>query len=43
MARKSIPVVDGDGHVMENWDDLLQYMPDAFSSVVKEPKKPCII
>src|SRR6266699_2381611 len=30
MARNGIPVVDGDGHVMENWDDLLQYMPEPY-------------
>lgn len=27
MARKGIQVVDGDGHVMEDWDSLLEFMP----------------
>ena len=30
MARNGIPVVDGDGHVMEDWDALLQYMPEPY-------------
>jgi uncharacterized protein len=30
MARNGMPVVDGDGHVMENWDELLQYMPEPY-------------
>ncbi len=30
MARNGIPVVDGDGHVMEDWDGLLQYMPEPY-------------
>lgn len=30
MARNAIPVVDGDGHVMEDWDALLQYMPEPY-------------
>ena len=30
MAWNGIPVVDGDGHVMEDWDALLQYMPEPY-------------
>jgi predicted TIM-barrel fold metal-dependent hydrolase len=30
MAGNGIAVIDGDGHVMENWDDLLQYMPEPY-------------
>ena len=30
MAWNGIPVVDGDGHVMEDWDSLLQYMPEPY-------------
>lgn len=30
MARNGIPVIDGDGHVMEDWDALLQYMPEPY-------------
>lgn len=30
MARNGISVVDGDGHVMEDWDALLQYMPEPY-------------
>jgi hypothetical protein len=30
MARNAIPVIDGDGHVMEDWDALLQYMPEPY-------------
>jgi hypothetical protein len=30
MAWTGIPVVDGDGHVMEDGDALLQYMPDPY-------------
>jgi predicted TIM-barrel fold metal-dependent hydrolase len=30
MAWNGIPVVDGDGHVMEDWDALLHYMPEPY-------------
>jgi uncharacterized protein len=30
MAWNHIDVVDGDGHVMEDWDAILEYMPDAY-------------
>src|SRR5947208_10333549 len=30
MAWNGIPIVDGDGHVMEDWDSLLQYMPEPY-------------
>jgi predicted TIM-barrel fold metal-dependent hydrolase len=30
MTWNGIPVVDGDGHVMEDWDSLLQYMPEPY-------------
>lgn len=30
MAWNNIPVVDGDGHVMEDWEALLEYMPAAY-------------
>ena len=30
MAWNGIPVIDGDGHVMEDWDSLLQYMPEPY-------------
>jgi hypothetical protein len=30
MVWNGIPVVDGDGHVMEDWDSLLQYMPEPY-------------
>jgi predicted TIM-barrel fold metal-dependent hydrolase len=30
MAWNGIPVIDGDGHVMEDWDALLQYMPQPY-------------
>src|SRR6478672_11266035 len=30
MASNGISVVDGDGHVMEDWDSLLQYMPEPY-------------
>jgi len=30
MTRNGISVVDGDGHVMEDWDSLLQYMPEPY-------------
>ena len=30
MAANGISVVDGDGHVMEDWDALLQYMPEPY-------------
>ena len=30
MVRNTIPIIDSDGHVMEDWDALLQYMPEAY-------------
>jgi hypothetical protein len=30
MAQNRIGVVDGDGHVMENWDELLQCIPELY-------------
>ena len=30
MTRNGISVIDGDGHVMEDWDALLQYMPEPY-------------
>jgi hypothetical protein len=30
MAANGISVVDGDGHVMEDWDALLEYMPEPY-------------
>ena len=30
MAANGISVVDGDGHVMEDWDSLLEYMPEPY-------------
>ena len=30
MGANGISVVDGDGHVMEDWDSLLEYMPEPY-------------
>lgn len=30
MARNGMRVIDGDGHVRENWDALLRYMPEPY-------------
>ena len=35
MAWNGIPVVDGDGHVMEDWDALLHYMPEPYIKSVR--------
>jgi len=30
MSPNNIEVVDADGHVMEDWDSLLEFMPDPY-------------
>ena len=33
MAWNGMRVVDGDGHVMEDWRSLLDYMPDPYKNI----------
>src|ERR1700747_269402 len=33
MAWNNMRVVDGDGHVMEDWRSLLEYMPDPYKKI----------
>ena len=30
MGTQTIPVIDGDGHVMEDWDEILSFMPEPY-------------
>jgi hypothetical protein len=32
-AGATMRVIDGDGHVMENWQDLVEYMPEAYREI----------
>ncbi len=30
MGTQTMPVIDGDGHVMEDWDGILSFMPEPY-------------
>ncbi|NIO08299.1 MAG: hypothetical protein GTO40_09940 [Deltaproteobacteria bacterium] len=30
MGSENIPIIDGDGHVMEDWDAILDFMPEPY-------------